>query len=115
MSLASHSDSMAEMSGSLPAFVERAKEDAYCRAQLARIGYSKVKATYMRQQRSSARGADRLLGLGANLAPPMDLVCDWLQAERKRILARVRWTFLGAMLGTIIAGLAFAAAFSVFG
>jgi hypothetical protein len=114
MSLASHSDRMAEVGGSLPAFVERAKEDAFCRAQLARFGYSKVKATYTRQQRSSARDADRLLGLG-NLSPPMDLVRDWLQTERKRILARVRWTFLGAMLGTIIAGLAFAAAFSIFG
>jgi hypothetical protein len=112
MSLASHSDSMAEAGGSLPAFVERAKEDALCRAALARIGYSKVKATYAQQQRS---GSYRLVGLGANLAPPMDLVRDWLQAERKRILVRVRWTFLGAMLGTIIAGLAFAAALAIFG
>ena len=115
MSLASHSDSMAEAGGSLPAFVERAKEDALCRAALARIGYSKVKATYTRQQRSSAKGADRLLGLGGNLAPPIDLVRDWLQTERKRIVARVRWTFLSAMLGTIIAGLAFAAALAIFG
>jgi hypothetical protein len=114
MSLASHSDSVAAVSGSLPAFVERAKEDAYCRAALARIGYSRVKATYTRQQRSSAKDADRLLGLG-NLSPPMDLVRDWLQTERKHILARVRWTFLGAMLGTIVAGLAFAAALSAFG
>jgi hypothetical protein len=115
MSLASHSDSMAEAGGTLPAFVERAKEDAYCRAQLARIGYSRVKATYTRQQRSSAKDADRLLGLGANLSPPMDLVRDWLQTERKRILVRVRWTFLGVMLGTIIAGMVFAAALAVFG
>ena len=114
MSLASHSDSVAEVGGSLPAFVERAKEDAQCRAALARIGYSKVKATYTQQQRS-AKGSDRLVGLGANLAPPMDLVRDWLQAERKRIMARVRWTFLGAMLGTIITGLAFAAVLLIFG
>ena len=115
MSLASHSDGVVEAGGSLPAFVERAKEDAYCRAQLARIGYSKVKATYTRQQRSSAKGADRLLGLGANISPPIDLVRDWLQTERKRILARVRWTFLGAMLGTIVVGLAFAAALAFVG
>jgi hypothetical protein len=114
MSLASHSDSVEEVHSTLPAFVERAKEDAECRAALARIGYSKVKATYTRQQRSG-RGTDRLAGLGGNLAPPMDLVRDWLQEERKRIVARVRWTFLGAMLGTISAGLAFAAALSILG
>jgi hypothetical protein len=113
MSLVSHTDSMGEVSGSLPAFVERAKEDAQFRATLARIGYSRVKATYAQQQRSSRR-SDRLEGLG-NFAPPIELVRDWLQEERKRIIARVRWTFLGAMLGTIVAGLAFAAATAFFG
>jgi hypothetical protein len=115
MSLASYSDGVAEVGGSLPAFVERAREDARCREALARIGYSRVKARYAQQQRS-ARGSDRFQGLeGIGLSPPMDLVRDWLQSERKRILVRVRWTFLGAMAGTILAGLTFAAAYSFLG
>lgn len=116
MSLAIHSDSVAETgnsSGSLPAFVERAKEDAHCRAGLARAGYGKVKATYARQQRSGS-GSDRLDGLGIDPAPPMELVRDWLQSERRRVRARARWTFLGAMLATILTGLAFAAALAMF-
>ena len=45
----------------------------------------------------------------------MDLVRDWLKAERKRNFANVRWTFLGAMLATIVTGLVFAAAYSLLG
>jgi hypothetical protein len=45
----------------------------------------------------------------------MDLVRDWLKTERKRSFANVRWTFLGAMLATIVTGLAFAAAYSILG
>ena len=115
MSLATHSDSVAETGGargSLPAFVERAKEDVLCRAALARIGYKRVKATYAEQQRLGD-GSDRLDGLGIDPAPPMELVRDWLQTERKRVRARVRWTFLGAMLATILTGLAFAAALAM--
>jgi hypothetical protein len=115
MSPATHSDSAAEAipPGSLPAFVERAREDVLCRAALARVGYSRIKAAYAAQHRS-ASASDRLEGLGIDPAPPMDLVRDWLQGERRRILARVRWTFLVAMLATILTGLAFAAALAMF-
>jgi hypothetical protein len=50
-----------------------------------------------------------------NLSPPMDLVREWLRAERRRSFGSVRWTFLGAMLATIVTGLAFAAAYSILG
>jgi len=36
-------------------------------------------------------------------------VGNWLRDERQQILARARWPFLIAMLGTIIAGSAFLA------
>lgn len=115
MSVASPSQDMHSAEGPLPAFVERAREDALCRAALARIGYSKVKAAYAEQLRSDA-DADTFHGLERhNLSPPMELVRDWLKDERKRNFAHVRWTFLGAMLATIVTGLAFAAAYSLLG
>jgi hypothetical protein len=111
MSLVRRSDEMADGGGSLPAFVERAREDAQCRAALARIGYSKVKAAYALHQRSGS-GSERLHGLEReHLWPPTELVRDWLNLERKRILGRARWTFLGAMLATIVVGLVLAGAF----
>lgn len=115
MSVASTSQDMHGAGGSLPAFVERARDDAQCRAALARIGYSKVKAAYTEQIRLDAdapmfRGFER-----ENLSPSMDMVRDWLKAERKRNLTSVRWTFLGAMLATIVTGLVFAAAYSILG
>jgi len=115
MSVASPSQEMHEAGGSLPAFVERARDDAQCRAALGRIGYSKVKAAYAEQLRTNAN-AEMFRGLEReNLSPPMDLVRDWLKTERKRSFANVRWTFLGAMLATIVTGLAFAAAYSILG
>jgi hypothetical protein len=115
MSVASPSQEIHEAGDSLPAFVERARDDAQCRAALARIGYSKVKAAYAEQLRSDAH-SDIFWGLEReNLSPPMELVRDWLKAERKRNVSGVRWTFLGAMLATIITGLVFAAALSIFG
>lgn len=115
MSVASTGSELHGTSSSLPAFVERAREDAQCRAALARAGYSNVKAAYTRQIRSDAdaltfRGLER-----ENLAPSMDLVRDWLKTERKRSFAHVRWTFFGAMLATIITGLVFAFAYSLMG
>jgi hypothetical protein len=113
MTAASRSNDTADFGGSLPAFVERAREDAHARAALARIGYARVKAVYTRHQRI-ADGSDRLRGFEReNLAPRLDLVRDWLSAERKRIVLRVRWTFLGAMLATIVLTLALAAAFAL--
>ncbi|NJO34876.1 MAG: hypothetical protein HC869_18925 [Rhodospirillales bacterium] len=79
------------------------------------MGYSKVKAAYAEQLRSDA-DADTFHGLERhNLSPSMDLVRDWLKAERKRNFAHVRWTFLGAMLATIVTGLVFAAAYTLLG
>jgi hypothetical protein len=45
--------------------------------------------------------------------PTMDFVRAWLKSEKRRIMARVRWTFVSAMLATIVAVLTFAAALSV--
>jgi len=112
MSLAGHGDLMLDVRGSLPAFVERAQEDARFRHALGRLGYRKVKSAYARQLRA-APDADTFHGLERELLwPPMDFVRDWLKAEKKRIRARVRWTFVGAMLLTIVVGLVFAATFS---
>jgi hypothetical protein len=45
----------------------------------------------------------------------MDFVRTWLKGEKKRAAARVRWTFMVAMLATIAAVLAFTFALSVLG
>jgi len=114
MTVASHSRAMPDVDGSLPAFVERAQQDALSRAALARIGYRRVKAAYARQVREAPE-TSAFYGLqDQNLWPTMDFVRDWLKTEKKRILARVRWTFVGAMLATIVAVLTFTAALSVF-
>ena len=111
----SHSHGMAGADGSLPAFVERAQHDAMCRAALARIGYRRVKAVYARQLRE-VPDADEFHGLRRqNLWPTMDFVRDWLKTEKRRAVARVRWTFMAAMLATIAGVLTFAAALSVLG
>ena len=59
---------------------------------------------------TSEQGKDTFAGLGReSLWPTMDFVRDWLKEERSRVVARMRWPFLVAMLVTIVAGLAFAA------
>ena len=40
------------------------------------------------------------------LWPTLNFVRDWLKEERRRIVARVQWSFVVAMLATILAGLA---------
>jgi hypothetical protein len=102
-----------EVGGSLPAFVERAQQDVQWHAALSRLGYRRVKAAYARQMRDSPQveifyGVQHL-----NHWPTMDFVRAWLKAEKKRLMARMRWTFVSAMLATIIAGLAFMAALSI--
>jgi hypothetical protein len=97
--------------GSLPAFVERAQQDAQWQAALARVGYRRVKRAFARQLRESPKvevfyGIEQL-----GLWPAMDFVRDWLKAEKRRAVARVRWTFVCAMLATIAAVLSVAAAF----
>ena len=105
---------MPDVEGPLPAFVERAQQDALCRAALARIGYRRVKAACARQVRE-APDSDIFHGLQhQNLWPSMDFVRAWLKTEKKRKLARVRWTFVAAMLATIVTVLTFTAALSVF-
>lgn len=114
MSVASHSDELLGVGRSLPAFVERAQEDARCRTALGQLGYRKVKVAYARQLRAAV-DTDRFHGLGREeLWPTMDFVRDWMRAEKKRTRSRVRRTFLGAMLVTVVAGLAFAVAFTAF-
>jgi hypothetical protein len=101
---------MTEGDGSLPAFVERAQQDAQWQAALARVGYRRVKRAFARQQRESPKlevfyGIEQL-----GQWPAMDFVRDWLKAEKRRAVGRVRWTFMGAMLVTIVAVLSIAVA-----
>jgi hypothetical protein len=106
---------MPDVDGSLPAFVERAQQDAQWQAALARFGYRRVRKAYVRQMRRSPKvevfyGIEHL-----NHWPTMDFVRDWLKTEKRRVVARVRWTFVAAMLATIVAVLTFTATLSVFG
>ena len=99
--------------GSLPAFVERAQQDAQWQAALARMGYRRVRAVYARQMRDSPK-VEVFYGLEQlKLWPTMEFVRAWLKSEKRRIMARVRWTFVFAMLATIVAGLTFTAALSM--
>jgi len=91
---------------SLPAIITRAQDDVRCRQALARMGYAWVRAEYAQQLKA---GGDTFPALaGDQLSPPLEFVRDWLRAERLRLLGRMRSTFLGAMLVTVVAGLAFA-------
>jgi len=91
----------------MPAIVMRAREEAQCRLALARLGYLRVRSAYARHKR---QGKDTFVGLDHKfLTPTMEFVGNWLRDERQQILARARWPFLIAMLGTIIAGSAFLA------
>ena len=102
-----------EADGALPAFVERAQQDVQWHAALSRLGYRRVKSAYARQMRDSPQ-VEIFYGIQhLNHWPTMDFVRGWLKAEKKRVMARMRWTFVSAMLGTIIAGLAFMAALSM--
>lgn len=106
---------MLDVRGSLPAFVERAQEDARCRDALARLGYRRVKAAYARQLRAT-RDADTFYGLERDLLwPTMDFVRDWLKTEKRRVRARARGPFLAALLATIVAGLGFVGAYYMLG
>ncbi|MBO0765458.1 MAG: hypothetical protein J2P50_12835 [Hyphomicrobiaceae bacterium] len=99
--------------GSLPAFVERAQQDVQWQAALRRVGYRKVRAAYARQMRNSPH-VEIFWGIGhLNHWPTMEFVRVWLKAEKKRVMARVRLTFMSAMLATILAGMAFMAALSM--
>lgn len=111
MNIASHG--YGEVGGSLPAFVERAQQDAQWQAALARVGYRKVKAAYAKQMRESPE-VEIFYGIQhLNHWPTMVFVRNWLKAEKKRALARASWTFMGAMLATILAGVTFVTALAV--
>jgi hypothetical protein len=113
MSVASHSREMPDVEGSLPAFVERAQQDAQWQAALARTGYRRVKAAYGKQVREAPQVAIFYGVEHLGLWPTMDFVRDWLKTEKRRVRGRVRWTFVGAMLTTIVAVLALTAALTV--
>jgi hypothetical protein len=89
----------------MPAIITRAQDEARCRLVLARLGYRKVRAEYVRhrQHRRDTFGAIA----HAELWPTMDFVRAWLKDERRRILLHVRSTFLAVMLTTIVTGVAF--------
>jgi hypothetical protein len=111
MNIASHG--YGDLGGSLPAIVERARQDKEWHSALARIGYRGVKVAYARQVRQSPKdevfyGIEHL-----NLWPTMEFVRFWLKSEKKRKVAKVRWTFVAAMLATITGVLTFTAALSV--
>jgi hypothetical protein len=116
MSIASHGyggPGASRIDGSMPAFVERAQQDAQWQAALGRFGYRRVKAAFARQMRESPQveifyGIEHL-----HHWPTMDFVRNWLRSEKKRSLSRVRWTFIGAMLMTILAGATFVVALRV--
>jgi hypothetical protein len=96
--------------GSLPAFVERAQQDAQWHAALTRMGYRRVKAAYARQLREAPK-AEVFYGIEhLQHWPTMDFVRGWLKAEKKRAGSRLRWTFAITMLITIAAALTFTAA-----
>jgi hypothetical protein len=104
---------MPDVDGSLPAFVERAQQDAQWQAALARTGYRRVRSAFARQLRESPK-VEIFYGIeNLHQWPTMDFVRDWLKAEKRRAVARVRWTFVGAMLATIVTVLTVAAAFTV--
>lgn len=109
-----HSHELPSAGGSLPAFVERAKEDARCRVVLGRLGYRRVKRLYARQPRN-ASGSDLFKGLEHEMLwPTVDMVGDWLKEEKKRSGSRVQRTFIAVMLATIAIALTFTAGVTFF-
>jgi hypothetical protein len=99
--------------GELPAIVVKAQEDLRTRAALARMGYRNVRAAYAQELRA-ATPSDLFSALDAeDLWPTMEFVADWLKAEKRRIAARTRWTFLCALLATLVAGIGFIAGLAI--
>jgi hypothetical protein len=104
----------AQAAASLPAFVEKARDEAQWFAALERAGYRSIKAAYTAQLREDPE-AEVLRGLPGASAPPLTLVRDWLKTKEKRNVQQLSWTFVGTMLATIVTGLAFAAVYSFLG
>ena len=111
MNIASHG--FGDLGGSLPAIVERARQDKEWHGALARFGYRRVKEAYAKQVRETPQ-AEVFYGIEhLNQWPTMEFVRAWMKVEKKRKVAKVRWTFVGAMLATIAGVLTFTAALSV--
>ena len=111
MSIAGHG--YGDFGGPFPAIVERARLDKEWQEALTRFGYRRVKLAYARQMRKSPKdeifyGVEHL-----NNRPTMEFVRAWLKAEKKRMMVKMRWTFMAAMLATIAGALTFTAALSV--
>jgi hypothetical protein len=49
------------------------------------------------------------------LWPTVDFVRDWLKVERRRVVAQAQWSFVVAMLATILVGFVFFATYTVLG
>jgi len=97
----------------LPAIVVKAQEDARALRALARMGHRDVRAAHTRQLRVNR--SNIFYGLSREeLWPTMDLVTDWLSAERRRLVIRATWTFLATMVITIVIGLGFLAGLAIF-
>jgi hypothetical protein len=108
MSIAGHGYGGPEADGPLPVILERAQQDRHWQIALAKSGYRQVKAAYAQQLRESPK-AEVFFGVKhLNHYPTMDFVRSWMKTQRKQALKRLRWTFLGAMLATIVAAVTFA-------
>jgi hypothetical protein len=97
----------------LPAIVRRAQDDVRCRQALADLGYSQVRTAYARHKQA---GFEVFEDLGhERLWPTVDFVRDWLKEERRVVVARAQWSFVVAMLATILFGFVFFATYTVLG
>jgi hypothetical protein len=95
----------------LPAIVRRAQDDVRCRQALAGLGYSRVRSAYAQHRQERL---DVFEDLGhERLWPTVDFVHDWLKGERRRVAAQVQWSFVVAMLATILVGFVFFATYVV--
>jgi hypothetical protein len=109
MNTAGHGYGGPEADGPLPVILERAQQDRQWQLALAKSGYRQVKAAYARQMRESPK-AEVFFGIKhLHHYPTMDFVRAWMRTQRKRAMRRLRWTFLGTMLATIVAAITFAA------
>jgi hypothetical protein len=108
MSTAGHGYGGLEADEPLPAILERAQQDRLWQLALGQLGYRQVRAAFAQQLRDQPR-AEVFLGVKhLNHYPTMDFVRAWMKTQRMRALKRLRWTFLGAMLATIVAVVTFA-------
>ena len=108
MSIAGHGYHTPGADEPLPAILERAQQDRQWQIALAKLGYRQVKAAYQQQLREAPRSEIFVGVQHLNQHPPMEFVRTWMKAQRRRMLKRLRWTFLGTMLATIVATITFA-------